>query len=687
LAFGIPLLIIGQRITTEGYLDEHIPNAQGNALLVYWLLKPPENYRYHRIIPTHYLDNIIWKSKLNVLTGYPKLLETYVNETRNPYSSIFCIKTVRYEKLIGSFLNCTTVEEFCETLAALLASPEKSKKQNLPPDKPINPIELLHTYDIGRFAQSNIRTITLALSLIFKLALINQVKYLDNVQVTLCLTKLTKTRFCQEYIGEGDLTYLKIRDTGSDRVFYVPGKLPKKRQIVTERKITLYAPHESRAITYKGNRIYKHFQEKSVYPDIAGVWWGNPLACVALITIGAAPENLKASFQESVAAIIELEDRPSRTANLPDPWPYNLMKVMRATVSNPNIRYLIIISAGVYCRETIERIENRQDLPPHLHPFISSDLVLDFKDQILDCVLFEIEKPLRLQKDLNRKIRETYLEPRSRGWRDESLFQRGLDSPNISKHRKSKTEGISRLVNQLISQYNSSQKGQITNTEIVANTIGGAYPGILATILKYGEQKGPDSLQRIYKDILTHRTVIKDISRDLLCLGIDREGVDNYFQNEWMQPDGLFFKRMHESFDADQVVGAIERICRAVKSSTVTRSVIINIHHPGLDKRRPLGINEAYFALRPIGEKSYEIVGTFVWRSVEALFGMPYSLYASARFQRYVVDQCAKQLGNLYELKIGEMIYMSLNLHLYQDTLNMEVSEQIIKKALQNLTE
>jgi len=685
LTFGIPLLMVGRGLKIGSDLTKQLPSGEDNVLLVYWLLKLAESYCKYQIIPRHQLDNIIWKSKLDILLDYSQILTERAEDldtTRPAQADMLRNNAKVYQELLDRARGCTTLEELVETLLDFF----ESGRRVFSLARVEKPLRILQSCDIGQYVPDSRSAVILMLNLLFKLSTVYGVQSLRDIKVSLYLAKTPRNGSTPCHEDEGNLVYLEIKKANTKRAVSVPPVLPQDHRIVARREIALYAPFEFSVEPLGAEGIFKHLQPGPTEPSIAGVWWGNPLACVALITVGSAPLEFRKAFSDSVAAIIELEDRPSRTANLPDPWPYNLIKVMRATASNPNIRYLIIVSAGIYCRETIERIERRRDLPPDIHPFITSELVLDFKEQITDCAVLEMQDEPLLYRELQRRIRDTYLELGRGSWHDVGAFQeythplvRHLDQQEQLR------QNLSSLVDFYIYEFNASQRGRITDIGLIADTIREACPGILASILKFGEQKGPDSLQRIYKDVLTHRTVIKDASRDLLCLGVSQDEVDSFYWNEWMQPDGLFFTRMRRSFGADQVSGAIDRICKAVKGGTVTRSVIINIHHPGLDQKRPLGINEIYFALRPLDERSYAIVGTFVWRSVEALFGMPYSIYASCRFHRYIVDQCSERLGESYDLQTGETIYMSLNLHLYQDAVNLEVAEQVINSALHDL--
>ena len=685
LTFGIPLLVVGRGLKVENDLEKQFPSGEDNVLLVYWLLKPAEIYRRYRIIPQHQLDDIIWKSKLDILVDYPQVLADRAEElgrTIPGQAEMLRNNAKVYQELLDRARRYTTLEELVETLSDFF----ESGKRVLSLARVEKSLRILQSCAIRHYVPDSRSAVILMLNLLFKLSTVYGVQSLRDIKVSLYLAKTPKDGSTPCHEDEGNLVYLEITKANTNRAVSVPPVLPQDHRIVARREIALYAPFEPSVEPLGAEGIFKHVEPEPTEPSIAGVWWGNPLACVALITVGSAPPEFRKAFWDSVAAIIELEDRPSRTANLPDPWPYNLIKVMRTTASNPNIRYLIIISAGIYCRETIERVERRRDLPPDIHPFITSELVLDFKEQIIDCAVLEMQDEPLLYRELQRRIRDTYLELGRGSWHDVGAFQE-YTHPLVTHldQQEQLRQNLSSLVDFYIYEFNASRRGQISEIGLVADTVREAYPGILASILKFGEQKGPDSLQRIYKDVLTHRTVIKDTSRDLLCLGVSQDEVDSFYRNEWMQPDGLFFTRMRRSFGADQVSGAIDRICKAVKGGTVTRSVIINIHHPGLDQERPLGINEIYFALRPLAERSYEIIGTFVWRSVEALFGMPYSIHASCRFHRYIIDQCNERLGESYDLRTGETIYMSLNLHLYQDAVNLEVAGQVIKSTLHEL--
>ena len=686
VCYAIPVFLTGRsvQVDTSDYKGHSqalrsLRKAGGKGIIPYFLLKVPEEHRLAHLIVEYQLEDIIWKSKLDILKDYPKELLAHAQEVSASDQRLYQLLASNAETYQGSLegaIACRTTEELVAYLTSFFSQERVNSVARIE-----KPLWVLERFPLGTQSFDSKIVCVFVLNLLLKLSLLHEVSYLQGAKVGVCLVRQDTETGLFSCDDEGDFVFLSVQ-SGSASCVIAPFAT-KPLTIVARRMVSLYVPFGKR-VPGDERALFKYVIAQEDIPDIAGVWWGNMVASVAMLSVGAVELEIKDAYLDSVAAIIELEDRPSKTANLPDPWPYNLSKVLRVIEVNPNVRYLIVIAEEQYCAETLERIEHRRVLQSSIHRLIADDLVIGFKQQILHTLTLQRTTLKHLLCSIGREIQKAYLEDMDAAWKETGCLETDHFA-NVAKSASISVPSLNKLVDIYIQEYVRTGR-VLTSVELVADTVKTAYPGILATILKYGEDKGPDSLQRMYKDVFSHRIVIKHTDKDLVTVGLTEREVEGYYQQEWLDAKGLFNTRLRESFGIDQIDKAIGLIVSTIEAGLITRSVILNVHHPSLDRRRPLGLNEIYFAFRPLSDKQCMIVGTFVWRSVEALFGLPYSIYASCRFQRFIVEACNARLRTEYRVVCGETIYMSLNLHLYQDDLNREIAGKIIQDALDDLT-
>ncbi|EOA03862.1 hypothetical protein HFRIS_015211 [Herbaspirillum frisingense GSF30] len=73
----------------------------------------------------------------------------------------------------------------------------------------------------------------------------------------------------------------------------------------------------------------------------------------------------------------------------------------------------------------------------------------------------------------------------------------------------------------------------------------------------------------------------------------------------------------------------------------------------------------------------------FIWRTVEAFIGFPYSLYGSIRLAEQLLKQIDIAVGSADRktAQIGEVVYIAMSLHLGDDEYHMRVAKQIVDSS------
>ena len=108
--------------------------------------------------------------------------------------------------------------------------------------------------------------------------------------------------------------------------------------------------------------------------------------------------------------------------------------------------------------------------------------------------------------------------------------------------------------------------------------------------------------------------------------------------------------------------------------------VVPNMIKDGLTS--PLGLVAIRGYPRRYRGRSVRIDFSFIWRTVEALVGFPYSIYGSVKFSEFLVDRLRQSNpeGNR-SLAVGKVSYIASSLHISNDDYGMSIARRIVDEA------
>jgi hypothetical protein len=73
---------------------------------------------------------------------------------------------------------------------------------------------------------------------------------------------------------------------------------------------------------------------------------------------------------------------------------------------------------------------------------------------------------------------------------------------------------------------------------------------------------------------------------------------------------------------------------------------------------------------------------SFVWRTVEALVGLPYSMFGSVRFGEYLTERLTQELAeHSYTVEMGQVSYIAQSLHMFTDEYGQIIARRIVNDA------
>ena len=165
-----------------------------------------------------------------------------------------------------------------------------------------------------------------------------------------------------------------------------------------------------------------------------------------------------------------------------------------------------------------------------------------------------------------------------------------------------------------------------------------------------------------------------------------KDQLEDYAKTVLLEKSGFIRTHLESS---KQVNAFVSHLISYVEQNGTTRSTrracLVVPHEPlSSDEPKPLGLISIWAKPRFESDGKRFMDFVFVWRTVEAFIGLPYSLYGSIQFARQLLDTIAAGLDPAESATapiLGELTYIALSLHLGSDDFHMRVAKRIVDAA------
>jgi diguanylate cyclase (GGDEF)-like protein len=383
-----------------------------------------------------------------------------------------------------------------------------------------------------------------------------------------------------------------------------------------------------------------------------------------LIKIGHQPLILPRSI---FADIIVVDDRPARGGGLPDFWEATIARLIGSIVANPNINAVYVLGDHQYGALTVAKLEGieewRSSADKMSHktgmPITSIESVADrLKNKI-----FFPENEGNLVSQLAEILRN-------------SIELRTVTQPLIFPSKRFLRRQLN-MEGMLLAKEDGCR----------VKTIAEAYPVVLEIARSpYEEPLIKDQAGLYLKELIDFKVHLTNPEHDLLPTHFenDKDSFDNYFNNEFVEPNGLFAERLKEKGQLEAVLNHIANIIEDPEKQFATRRAILIVPHEVKEGEdlTPLGLVSIRIISRFVGGQiilSY----SFTWRTVEASTGFPYSIYGSVRFSRHLTEEIKKKVPSELSvcIEMGEVSYVAHSLHFFMDVYGQNIARRIVDNA------
>jgi len=171
----------------------------------------------------------------------------------------------------------------------------------------------------------------------------------------------------------------------------------------------------------------------------------------------------------------------------------------------------------------------------------------------------------------------------------------------------------------------------------------------------------------------------------------EREAFNDYFSRAFSGPTSLFGARFlawgasENKQGTNQVCRAMEKTLEAINQKRVDRRIVlVTAQPPGESAFEPLGLSAVHVFPRLLSgdPQAWKLDFIWIWRSVEAIVGFPFSAYGSVRWSNEFLESVIANLPPAGKaVTLGTVTYVAISLHLYCDRADLEIARQIDLEA------
>ncbi|OJX08835.1 MAG: hypothetical protein BGO75_13055 [Burkholderiales bacterium 68-20] len=366
---------------------------------------------------------------------------------------------------------------------------------------------------------------------------------------------------------------------------------------------------------------------------------------------------------ELFTQVVIVDDRPNSGGGLPDFWQAALAQVCEVAASGPDLIHVFAWGAASHS-ETVLRLKGGKPWP---------------EDEIA-----------RLANVPSKKVRD--LQPIL------------CANTNLVNDATSVVKALYKLAPvvyaapKLNSPANQLENGSLPREMLRLNPLQAtdglrcrsatqAYPIIIDTLRKAVTRASSDDAHQPLRELIAFKLTLETPSASAVpgYLREQEEDMRRYAQDVLLSESG----RIGKGLASNNQLSAFKKellACFAGDGPRSTRRACLVVPHlPAVDGNpSPAGLVSVWASPRmnsSFGEKTVDWV--FVWRTVEAFIGLPYSLYGSIALAQSLLKQINDDQTNeaATPFRLGELTYIALSLHMRSDGVHRRIAKRIVDES------
>lgn len=432
----------------------------------------------------------------------------------------------------------------------------------------------------------------------------------------------------------------------------------------------------------EGNEIYKvqptELQEGSSYETVVLKKELLPeneklLKNAILINIGYDQSKIR---EDIFYRVLRIDDRPALGGGLPDFWSATLAELISCSNENSNLNLIFVQgdckNAPKLC-DLLKNIKKWNEYEEVSFEFLSKKTGKKIKE-IEECKKkFESNVFFGDEKNILNKLFELLAN-------DSTMSSCDLPSDNQCQLK-------SRYLERKLS-YDKIRLGIADGCCV--GTMAEAFPTVLEILRnQYNigdypitiDQAGRELVELTNFKIILNDTTSKDVPE---YYKEEINELEDYYNNILGSDQALFKKKLLLNNQEDAVLSHIAKLINKNGLKYATRRAILVVSNEIEDAQNisPLGLTSIWIAPRS-NKEIITVDFTFSWRTVEAMIGLPYSMYATVRYSEELLNNIIVKLPEEVKevISIGAITYFANSLHMFLDHTSMEIIRGIINDA------
>jgi diguanylate cyclase (GGDEF)-like protein len=382
-----------------------------------------------------------------------------------------------------------------------------------------------------------------------------------------------------------------------------------------------------------------------------------------ILRVQIGPEDLDLP-DEIFAQSVYVDDRPTIGGGLPDFWEAALAQTLATIVAKPNITSIVVTGRPENATETIRWLDTAS--------------TWDSEGKI-DYLAYKLGLPSQHIRDAAERLSHNVTQFSDRA----ALLSAGLTAIGRSAELKAgppaelaneRPRALRRTLNMRSLQLRPEDGCRV-------ETAYEAYPVALEIVRQSESMPVRDQSSREFVELVDFRIQLTRPAQDTVPRYHQQEqaSLEEYFVREFRSLTGKFRAPLEAGQQLPLVIDHVAQTI-AKRGFTSRRAVLVVPHAPtNADDLSPMGLIAVRIIPRwePAGGPRLDF--SFSWRTVEAIVGLPYSLYGSIRFGQELTGMVRERLaGTQPTVTMGEMSYIAHSLHMYTYEYTKNIARAIV---------
>jgi len=375
--------------------------------------------------------------------------------------------------------------------------------------------------------------------------------------------------------------------------------------------------------------------------------------------------------------VINVDNRPMIGGGLPDFWEAAIANLINSISNNRNIKNIFVI--GDNDRETkvsklLENINTNSISDMHNIAYKTG-----YDSSIINAIFTTLEGNINFITDSDQLIDILF----DKEFSQDNLFDMSkIDYSNL-KQKKGYLKQEVNLENFRLDKHDGC-RGESLRT---------IYPVVINNIREIGSHLNTDLISKDFKELTDYKIILTKPLEDKLpwFYENDKQSFTDYYENNFLEDTGTFHNKLNESNQVEIVTNHIVDQLKASDSKKIIntrRAIIILNNEINSDKLEPVGLVSIriYYDLNIDG--TININFTYIWRTVEVIVGLPYSMYGSICYSDFLLEKIIEKLKDIGDLKInikniklGNLTYIAQSLHMFRDNYSENIAKNIVDEA------